>query len=84
MECEWSSTQLTPEQRQYAANDVIHLLKAHSKLHEMITRRGELPTGITLRELHDRAQAMLPSYVELLVHGYGDEDMGWQTSLFAH
>ena len=27
---------------------------------------------------------MLPGMVELLVHGYGDLDRGWQTSLFSH
>ena len=50
----------------------------------MMEQRNDLPTGASLLELNARAQGILPSLIELLIHGYGDSDRGWQTSLFAH
>ncbi|MGA1599692.1 MAG: ribonuclease D [bacterium] len=81
---DWSRSDLSPEQLKYAANDVLHLVAAYRRLTEMIENRPPLSTGITLRELNEQAQAMLPGMVNLLVHGYGDEDQGWQTTLFWH
>ena len=35
-------------------------------------------------ELNNKAQSMLPGLVELLIHGYGDKDGGWGSSVFSH
>lgn len=75
---------LSPEQMKYAANDVIHLLQVFDKLNTMIKARGKLPSGITCEALSEKAQAFLPTLVELLLNGYGDLDNGWDTTLFNH
>ena len=41
-------------------------------------------SDLSQNQLNETAQSMLPGMVELLVHGYGDLDRGWQTSLFSH
>ena len=46
--------------------------------------RAPLPSGKTVNEINDIAQEILPGLVQILVHGYGDRDQGWETSLFAH
>ncbi len=80
----WAQSDLSGKQLEYAANDVLHLVGIYRKLKEMIENRQPLSTGATTEELNDKAQAMLPSLVDLIIHGYGDKDQGWETSLFAH
>ena len=80
----WAKSDLSQNQLKYAANDVLRLLEIFERLQIMITSRNMLPGGKTISELNETAQSMLPGMVELLVHGYGDLDRGWQTSLFSH
>ena len=80
----WMQDDLSTEQLQYAANDVLHLVAIYRKLEEMIRSRPALSTSTTVSELNETAQAMIPGLVELLIHGYGDEDSGWKTTLFSH
>lgn len=81
---DWSKEDLTPSQLEYAANDVIYTIKVYTELAKMIEARGKMPSGVTLKQLNDKAQAALPTVVELLLNGYGDRDRGWETSLFSH
>ena len=81
---DWSRANLTSAQLQYAADDVLDLVRIYQELQAMMEQRNDLPTGASLLELNARAQGILPSLTELLIHGYGDSDRGWQTSLFAH
>ncbi len=81
---DWSAPNLSPEQLQYAANDVLYLLQVHRILEKMINNRGKLPSGITVKELNQHSQACLPTLVEVVLNGYGDRDRGWETSLFTH
>ncbi|MBQ33076.1 MAG: 3'-5' exonuclease [Deltaproteobacteria bacterium] len=80
----WMRDDLSTEQLQYAANDVLHLVAVYRKLEEMIRNRPALSTSTTVAELNETTQAMIPGMVELLIHGYGDEDSGWKTTLFSH
>jgi len=80
----WAESDLSQNQLKYAANDVLRLLKIFELLQKMIISRNSLPGGKSISELNETAQSMLPGMVELLVHGYGDLDRGWQTSLFSH
>jgi ribonuclease D len=80
----WAESDLSQNQLKYAANDVLRLLEIFERLQKMIISRNRLPGGKTISELNETAQSMLPGMVELLVHGYGDLDQGWQTSLFSH
>lgn len=80
----WSKTNLTQKQLEYAAKDVLDLIQIYKKLSQMMDNRPPLSTGTTIRELNIKAQSMLPGLVELLIHGYGDKDGGWGSSLFSH
>ena len=80
----WSQKDLTDKQLDYAANDVINLIQIYRKLNEMIVARPRLTSGTTVSELNNKAQSMLPGLVELLIHGYGDKDGGWESSVFSH
>ena len=80
----WAESDLSQNQLKYAANDVLRLLEIFDRLKKMIISRNRLPGGKSISELNETAQSMLPGMVELLVHGYGDLDRGWQTSLFSH
>ena len=80
----WAESDLSQNQLKYAANDVLRLLEIFERLQKMIISRNRLPGGKSISELNETAQSMLPGIVELLVHGYGDLDRGWQTSLFSH
>ena len=81
---DWSSKDLSQEQLKYAANDVLNLIKIYRTLDQMIKARCPLYTGGTVEELNEKAQAVLPNLIDLLIAGYGDEDRGWQTKLFTH
>ena len=80
----WAESDLSQNQLKYAANVVLRLLEIFERLQKMIISRNRLPGGKSISELNETAQSMLPGMVELLVHGYGDLDRGWQTSLFSH
>ena len=80
----WSQNDLTQKQLEYAAKDVLDLIQIYHKLSQMMVNRPSLSTGTTIRELNNKAQSMLPGLVELLIHGYGDKDGGWGSSLFSH
>ncbi len=80
----WAESDLSQNQLKYAANDVLRLLEIFERLQKMIISRNRLPGGKSISKLNETAQSMLPGMVELLVHGYGDLDRGWQTSLFSH
>ena len=80
----WDSTKLTAKQLEYAANDVLYLINIYRKLLEMMNNRSTLKSGITISELNQKAQSILPGLVELLIHGYGDKEGGWESSLFTH
>ena len=80
----WSQNNLTQKQLEYAANDVFELIKIYRILSNMIDNRPTLSTGKTIRELNIQAQSMLPGLVDLLIHGYGDKNGGWESSLFTH
>ena len=80
----WDSENLTDQQLEYAANDVLYLIKIYRKLLDMMEKRSPLKSGITISELNQKAQSILPGLVELLIHGYGDKNGGWESSLFSH
>ena len=80
----WSADKLSPRQLQYAADDVLYLLKVYDALEEMVAARGPMPAGKTLAQLNQAAQAFLPTLADLIISGYGDRDQGWESSLFSH
>ena len=80
----WAGSILSQEQLEYAANDVLYLIKVYRKLLEMMKGRSQLKSGINICELNQKAQSFLPGLVELLINGYGDKDGGWGISLFSH
>ena len=80
----WDNGRLTEKQLEYAANDVLYLIKIYRKLLDMMHKRSSLKSGITISELNQKAQSILPGLVELLIHGYGDKDGGWESSIFSH
>ena len=80
----WSDLNLSQKQLEYAANDVLYLIKIYRKLLEMMNSRSKLKSGINILELNHKAQSFLPGLVELLINGYGDKDGGWGISLFSH
>ncbi|MGB6923133.1 MAG: ribonuclease H-like domain-containing protein [Methyloceanibacter sp.] len=64
---DWGADQLTPDQLNYAASDVLHLHALREKLDAMLTREG--------REGLARACiAFLPTRVELDLRGWADID----------
>ena len=79
----WDSEKLSEKQLEYAANDVLYLIMIYRKLLDMMYKRSPLKSGINIGELNQKAQSILPNLVELLIHGYGDKDGGWQSSLFS-
>ena len=80
----WAQKNLSSKQLEYAANDVLELVQIYRKLTEMMDNRPPLSSGTTVNELNLKAQAMLPSLIDLLIHGYGDKNGGWESSLFYH
>ena len=80
----WGRKDLTQDQLQYAANDVLYLLRIYDELKQMLKARGNLPSGISAVEMNEHSQQMLVTLVELILNGYGDRDQGWETSLFSH
>ncbi len=81
---DWTSKDLSPEQLQYAANDVLDLLTIYDKLSEMVKARGQLPSGISVEEINRKCQEHLPTLVELLMNGYHCDDDAWRVDVFEH
>jgi len=80
----WDSDKLAKKQLEYAANDVLYLIMIYRKLLDMMHKRSPLKSGINISDLNVKAQSILPGLVDLLIHGYGDKDGGWESSLFSH
>ena len=80
----WAEAKLSAKQLEYAANDVLYLIKIYRKLQEMMNKRTSLKSGITINDLNHKAQSILPGLVDLLINGYGDKNGGWESSLFSH
>lgn len=74
---------LTPEQVEYAANDVRHLLKVKHLLEAKLELRGTLPTGLSFTELNVRCQSMIPTLVQLKLNGWTFEEAG-ASNVFTH
>jgi ribonuclease D len=68
---DWGAPELTPEQLQYAASDVLHLHALWAKLKALLEREGRLG-------LAEACFRFLPSRGELDLLGYGEPDV------FAH
>lgn len=68
---DWGSSNLSPEQIEYAASDVLHLHKLKAKLDEMLAREGRL-------ELLQSCCRFLPYRAELDLAGFENDD------IFAH
>ncbi|ABK42853.1 3'-5' exonuclease [Magnetococcus marinus MC-1] len=65
---DWGAEQLTPEQLQYAASDVIHLVEIRARLVEMLAREGRL-------QLADEIMRFLPTRVALDLLGWNNHDI---------
>lgn len=68
---DWAASELSDNQRTYAANDVLHLHAIKARLDEMLTRVGR-------RELAQTAFEFLPTRARLDLLGFEDDD------IFAH
>lgn len=68
---DWGSLDLTQEQMEYAASDVLHLHQVKTRLDEMLTREGRM-------ELAQASFNFIPHRAILDISGWGDED------IFAH
>ncbi|MGB6390099.1 MAG: ribonuclease H-like domain-containing protein [Methyloceanibacter sp.] len=64
---DWGADQLTPDQLNYAASDVLHLHALREKLDAMLTREGR-------EDLARAGIAFLPTRVELDLRGWADID----------
>ena len=64
---DWGADQLTPDQLNYAASDVLHLHALREKLDAMLTREGR-------EGLAHACIAFLPTRVELDLRGWADID----------
>jgi len=81
---DWSRADLTAQQMQYAANDVLHLVALYKRLVDMIEARGTLPGGRTAKELCDASMKALATHASLCLAGYGSGGDGWHIDLFQH
>ena len=81
---DWSRADLTAQQMQYAANDVLHLVALYKRLVGMIEARGTLPGGRTAKELSEASMKALATHASLCLAGYGGGDDGWHIDLFQH
>lgn len=68
---DWGAGELSPEQIDYAASDVLHLHKLRAKLNEMLVREGRM-------ELAQACFDFLPARAELDKAGWENDDV------FAH
>lgn len=68
---DWGADELTPEQQEYAASDVLYLHQLKEKLDEMLIREGRM-------ELAQSCFEFLPARAMLDLEGWPEED------IFAH
>ena len=80
---DWSNPDLSTQQLAYAAHDVLHLVAIYRHLIRMLDARPTLPSGISARDLAQKAMQGLEIHVELILAGYGESD-GWKVNLFEH
>jgi ribonuclease D len=73
---DWLRDDLSLKQLQYAMNDVKWLIPLKSKLEAILSRKGVLPSGASYIELNEKCQSVIPTLVQLSVHGwdFGRED----------
>ena len=81
---DWTTTDLSAQQLQYAANDVLDLLSIYDHLQGMIVRRDKLPSGISVEELNAKCQAHLPTLIDLIINGYHCSGDTWRVDVFEH
>ncbi len=72
----WGSDELTAAQIEYAIQDVVNLLEIKERLEAIMSRKGQLPDGITYLELNQACQHFIPTLVHLWTNGwdFGKED----------
>lgn len=72
----WGQEPLSPEQLEYASNDVKWLLRIKDALDTILEIKGTLPTGIGYTELNRMCQSFIPALVHLWLNGwdFGKED----------
>ena len=72
----WGKTQLTPEQIEYASNDVKYLIGVRTQLETILSQKGLLPTGISYTDLNKACQSCIPTLVHVWMNGwdFGKED----------
>src|SRR5664280_2932037 len=72
----WGKTQLTPEQIEYASNDVKYLIGVRTQLETILAQKGLLSTGISYTDLNKACQSCIPTLVHIWMNGwdFGKED----------
>ena len=65
---DWGAIELSEEQVNYAASDVLYLHRLRERLDQMIDREGR-------RALLEASFAYLPTRIQLDLQGWGDEDI---------
>ena len=81
---DWSQQELSPEQLQYAANDVLSLLPIYDHLLKMMESRKHYGTGCPINELNERCQAFIPTLVALVINGFSLPEDKFKTGVFDH
>lgn len=79
----WLAPELSQAQLKYAANDVMWLNELRAELESIMDYKGQLPSGISYRELNERCQAFLPTLVQLFLNGW-DVGQGDRNAIFSH
>ena len=79
----WLAPELSQAQLKYAANDVMWLNELRAELESIMDHKGNLPSGISYRELNDRCQSFIPTLVQLFLNGW-DVGQGDRNAIFSH
>jgi ribonuclease D len=79
----WLAPELSQAQLKYAANDVMWLNELRAELESIMDKKGQLPSGLTYRELNERCQDFLPTLIQLFLNGW-DVGQGDRNAIFAH
>jgi ribonuclease D len=67
---DWYTGDISREQLEYAAKDVVWLIPLRDKLLQMMESKGILPSGISYLELNARAMEFIPTLVQLRLNGW--------------
>jgi ribonuclease D len=67
---DWLRDNLTQEQLNYAACDVLWLIEMKSVLDAMLKRKGLLSSGISYGQLNELCQRCIPAFVHLAINGW--------------